>query len=65
MLSHSHLFQVQDIQLFDLIDTFYITRIYGQFNCDKRLDLIKIQKSMKLEKKFYNDETCHFEVWKR
>ena len=52
-------------QLFDLIDTFYITRIYGQFNCDKKLDLIKIQQSMKLENKFYNDETCHFEIWKR
>ena len=52
-------------QLFDLIDTFYITRIYGQFNCDKKLDLTKIQQSMKLENKFDNDETCHFEVWKR
>ena len=52
-------------QLFDLIDTFYITRIYGKFNCDKKLNLIKIEQSMKLENKIYNDETCHFEVWKR
>ena len=52
-------------QLFDLIDTFYITRIYGKFNCDKKLNLTRIQQSMKLENKFDNDETCHFEVWKR
>ena len=52
-------------QLFDLIDTFYLTRIYGQFDCDRKLDLQKIQQSMKLEKKINNDNTCHFEVWKR
>ena len=29
-------------QLFDIIDTFYLTRIYGNFSCDKRLNLQKI-----------------------
>ena len=52
-------------QLFDLIDTFYLTRIYGQFNCDKQLNLQKIQKYMKLDKKIKSNDSCHFEVWKR
>ena len=52
-------------QLFDLIDTFYITRIYGKFNCDKKLDLQRIQKNMKLDKKIESNTTCHFEIWKR
>ena len=38
-------------QLFDLIDTFYLTRIYGKYNCDKKLDLQKIRQNMKLDKK--------------
>ena len=52
-------------QLFDLIDTFYLTRIYGNFNCDKKLNLQKIQQNMKLEEKIECDDTCHFEIWKR
>ena len=52
-------------QLFDLIDTFYLTRIYGKFGCDKKLNLQKIQQNMKLEEKIECDDTCHFEIWKR
>ena len=52
-------------QLFELIEEFYLTRIYGNFNCDKSIDLQKIQESMKMIKKIENDKTCHFEIWKR
>tara|TARA_B110000438_G_scaffold160319_1_gene153548 strand:- start:4733 stop:5221 length:489 start_codon:yes stop_codon:yes gene_type:complete len=52
-------------QLFSLIDEFYLTRIYGDFNCDKKIDLLKLQESMKLIKKINNDSTCHFEIWKK
>ena len=52
-------------QLFDLIDTFYLTRIYGQFDCDKKLDLNRIENNMKLDEKIENNNTCHFEVWKK
>ena len=52
-------------QLFKLIQEFYLTRIYGSFDCDKKIDLKKIQKEMILNKKIKGDDTCHFEVWKR
>ena len=52
-------------QLFDLIDTFYLTRIYGKFGCDTKLNLQKIQQNMKLQEKIVSDDTCHFEIWKR
>ena len=52
-------------QLFDLIEEFYLTRIYGNYECDKNIDLIRIKKSMKLIKKIENDKTCHFEIWKK
>ena len=52
-------------QLFELIEEFYLTRIYGDFNCDKNIDLRKIEESMTMIKKIENDETCHFEIWKR
>ena len=52
-------------QLFDLIDTFYLTRIYGNFNCDKKIDLQKIQQNMQLDKTIKSNDTCHFEVWQR
>ena len=44
---------------------FYITRIYGDFDCDKKIDLNMINRSMKMVKKIDNDETCHFEIWKK
>ena len=52
-------------QLFDLIEEFYLTRIYGNFNCDKKIDLNKVEKTMKMVNKIENDETCHFEIWKK
>ena len=52
-------------QLFELIEEFYLTRIYGNFQCDKSIDFEKIKKSMIIKEKIENDETCHFEIWKR
>ena len=52
-------------QLFELVEEFYLTRIYGEFDCDKKIDLKKIEEVMTLEEKIINDKTCHFEIWKR
>ena len=38
-------------QTFNLFKEFYLTRIYGNFNCDKFIDINKIRNSMKLIKK--------------
>jgi len=52
-------------QLFDLIQEIYLTRIYGNFDCDKKIDLKKIEGSMKIIKKIENDKNSHFEIWKK
>ena len=52
-------------KLFNLIEEFYLTRIYGNFKCDKHIDLDRIKKTMKMVKKIENDKTCHFEIWRR
>ena len=52
-------------QLFETIEEFYLTRIYGNFKCDKNIDLKKIQESMKIVKKIENDKNSHFEIWKK
>ena len=52
-------------QLFESVEEFYLTRIYGNFECDKSIDFEKIRISMALKEKIENDETCHFEIWKR
>ena len=52
-------------QLFNLVEEFYLTRIYGNFDCDNKFDLKKIENSMKLEKKIICDSSCHFEIWKK
>ena len=52
-------------QSFELIEKFYLTRIYGKFNCDNKFDLQKIKDQMTLEKKIENDSSCNFEIWKR
>ena len=52
-------------QLFELVEEFYLTRIYGDFDCDKKIDLNMINRIMKMVKRIDNDETCHFEIWKR
>ena len=52
-------------QLFDLIEEFYLTRIYGNFECDKKINLKKIQESMRMVESIENDKNSHFEIWKR
>jgi len=52
-------------QLFELIEEFYLTRIYGNFECDKNINLQKIQESMKKIKEIENDTNSHFEIWKK
>jgi len=52
-------------QLFELIEEFYLTRIYGNFECDKNINLQKIQESMKKIKEIENDKNSHFEIWKK
>ena len=52
-------------QLFELIEKFYLTRIYGKFNCDNKFDLQNIKDQMTLEKEIKSDNSCHFEIWKR
>ena len=49
----------------DIIQEFYLTRIYGNYNCEKFLDISMITNNMKLTKKIEGDNTCHFEIWKR
>ena len=49
----------------DIIQEFYLTRIYGNYNCEKFLDISMITNNMKLTKKIDGDNTCHFEIWKR
>jgi len=52
-------------QTFNLLKEFYLTRIYGNFNCDKFIDIKKIMNSMKLIKKINCDDSCHFEIWRK
>ena len=52
-------------QTFDLFKEFYLTRIYGNFKCDKFIDIKKISTSMRLIEKIDCDETCHFEIWRK
>ena len=52
-------------QTFDLFKEFYLTRIYGSFECDKFIDIKKIANTMNLIEKIDCDDTCHFEIWKK
>ena len=52
-------------QTFDLFKEFYLTRIYGNFKCDKFIDIKRISNAMSLIEKIGCDETCHFEIWKK
>ena len=52
-------------QTFDLFKEFYLTRIYGNFECDKFIDIKKISNTMSLIQKIDCDETCHFEIWRK
>ena len=49
----------------DTIQEFYLTRIYGNYDCEKFLDISMITNNMKLTKKIKGDKSCHFEIWKR
>ena len=48
---------------FDIIQEFYLTRIYGNYKCEKFLNISLIEKNMKIIKKIDCDNTCHFEIW--
>ena len=50
---------------FEIIQQFYLTRIYGNYNCEKFLNLSLIENNMKLVKKIDCDNSCHFEVWEK
>ena len=52
-------------QSLTIVKEFYLTRIYGNYKCDKFINLEHIKKNMKLIKKIECDETCHFEIWKK
>ena len=49
----------------NLIAQFYLTRIYGNYNCEKFIDISSIENNMKIIKKINGDSTCHFEIWKK
>ncbi len=53
------------VQTFDLFQEFYLTRIYGNFKCDKFIDIKKIDNTMSLIEKINCDNTCHFEIWRK
>jgi len=50
---------------FDSIEQFYLTRIYGNYNCEKFINISSIESNMKMIKKIDGDLTCHFEIWER
>ncbi len=51
--------------LIEIIQEFYLTRIYGNYNCEKFLDIAIIEKRMNIIKNIKGDKTCHFEIWKK
>ena len=50
---------------FDIIQEFYLTRIYGNYNCEKFINVSLIEKNMKIIEKIPGDNSCHFEIWKK
>ena len=48
----------------NIIEEFYLTRIYGNYKCEKFINISLIEKKFKLIKKIKGDETCHFEIWR-
>ena len=50
---------------FNLIERFYLTRIYGNYNCEKFINVSLIENNMNMIKKFDGDSTCHFEIWEK
>ena len=51
--------------LIDSIEEFYLTRIYGNYDCEKYIDINLIEKKMINVKKIDGDNSCHFEIWKK
>ena len=52
-------------QLFNLIEEFYLTKIYGDYKCDTNINLNMITESMKIISRIKNDDKSHFEIWKK
>ena len=52
-------------QTFDIFKEFYLTRIYGNFECDKFINITKIANTMNLIERIDCDDTCHFEIWRK
>ena len=50
---------------FNLIQQFYLTRIYGNYKCEKFIDISLIENNMKMIKKIDGDSSCHFEIWEK
>ncbi len=50
---------------FELIEEFYLTRIYGNYKCEKFINVSIIQDNMNIIKKIDGDKNCHFEIWKK
>ena len=50
---------------FKSIEQFYLTRIYGNYYCEKFIDVSLIETNMKMIKKIDVDSSCHFEIWEK
>ena len=50
---------------FKSIEQFYLTRIYGNYNCEKFIDVSLIENNLNMIKKIDGDSTCHFEIWEK
>ncbi len=50
---------------FELIQEFYLTRIYGNYNCEKFINISMVENSMTMIKKIDGDTSCHFEIWRK
>ena len=50
---------------FKIIEQFYLTRIYGNYNCEKFIDVSLIENNLNMIKKIDGDSTCHFEIWEK
>ena len=50
---------------FNIIEQFYLTRIYGNYKCEKFIDISLIENNMKMKKKIDGDSSCHFEIWEK
>tara|TARA_Y100000768_G_C23927063_1_gene658081 strand:- start:731 stop:1219 length:489 start_codon:yes stop_codon:yes gene_type:complete len=48
----------------NIIEEFYLTRIYGNYKCEKFINISLIEEKFKMIKKIKGDETCHFEIWR-